>query len=140
MKVTSSGMPDDDDPSRETAAPMTLVEPPHESPSIYECAYALTNNEYSVYCLFDFDRKIVRNFVTNDTGVLVGTFTGDFNSGLNIWYDYDEGFGDTFKYKTANNDSIAVLIDDMGFEIEFLKANVAEAEAIINQPGYHDMN
>ena len=133
-------MPEDDDPSRETATPTTSLEPPHESPSIYECAYALTNNEYSVYYLFDFDQKIVRNFVTNDTGVLVGTFTGDFNSGLNIWYDYDEGFGDTFKYKTANNDSIVVLIDDMGFEIEFLKASVAEAEAIINQPGYHDMN
>ncbi len=112
---------------------------PVEIDSIYDIAYVRELNEYSLYYLFDMDNKIVRYFSTNDTGVQLGTISGEMNSGMKMYIDYGDGFSETLKYKTAHNDSIAILTDSSGFEWEYKKTDVAAAEAIIKQPGYSDI-
>ena len=65
---------------------------PVEIDSIYDIAYVRELNEYSLYYLIDMDSKIVRYFSTNDTGVQVGTISGEMNSGMKMYFDYGNGF------------------------------------------------
>ena len=108
--------------------------------SEYEAAYVYPLTEYSIYYLIDLDTQIVRNYTTNDTGILVGTFTGDLASGIDIYYDYDGGWHEQLKYKNAGDDSAVTVTDVNGFEYEYTKTDVAEAEAVLNLPGNHDVN
>ena len=100
----------------------------------YEYAFVRGNSEYQMYYVFDMDDMVVRSFVTNDHGVMAGTFTGDLENGFSI--HWMEGWDETF---IVLDDVNAKLIDNDGFESEFQVASVAEAEAILNQDGYFDM-
>ena len=108
-----------------------LAEPPE---TIYEYAFVLDNGEYQIYYVFDTDEMIVRNFYSNDTGVMVGTFTGDESEGFSI--HWIEGWDESFQI--SDNDK-AMLIDSSGFEWEYTIVPVEEAEAVLNQEGYKDM-
>ena len=108
------------------------------SESKYDFAYARKFSEYSIYMLFDIEDKIVREFVTNDTGVMVGTIKGSLSKGISIHYNYDGGWDETFKLKNKNQ-STAILIDNDGFELDYVQVPVEEAENILNSGGYKDI-
>lgn len=141
--IVSYRMPDEDDPGYQptetSSIPTTEPTEPSQTNSIYEIAYLRKAKDYSSYMLFDLDGLVVRYFTTNDNGVSVGTLTGDLSKGISIFYNYDGGWIETMKHKNPSSDSIAILTGYDGFESEWTKANVAEAEAILTQPGYHDM-
>lgn len=99
-------------------------------PSKYELAFVRRMNEYSLYYLIDLDEMTATSFGTNDSGSMVLPCTGDLENGLTIDYG-SEGFTERLQYKSAGNDSKAILIDGSGFEWEYEKTGVAEAEAVL---------
>lgn len=95
--------------------------------SEYDLAYAQIFKEYSVYYMIDIDNKKVINFVTNDTSILEGTYTGDINSKIEVYYSsYD--YTETLEFTKGG----MILIDDLGYEIEYIEVTVYEAES--NKP------
>ncbi|MGI6686857.1 MAG: DUF4839 domain-containing protein [Christensenellales bacterium] len=104
----------------------------------YDFAYARKFSEYTIYMLFDIEGKIVRNFTTNDTSVMVGKIEGDLSKGISIHYNYDGGWDETFKLKNKNQKT-GVLIDNDGFDWNFEQVSVEEVEIILNTGGYKDM-
>lgn len=122
-----------------TNAPInTLTGNTRSNNSIYEYAFIKRGKEYSNYYVFDIDGKVVRYFTSNDMGVYVGSIKGDFTSEITIQFDYDGGWKETFKRKNGSQTE-AILIDNDGFEWPFDQISVAEAEAILSQDGYHDV-
>ena len=101
---------------------------------VYEYAFIRGNMEYQMYYVFDTDDMVVRRFVTNDTGVMVGSFTGDAETGFEI--TWKENWKEKFKVLDERK---AVLIDKDGAEWEYRKVDVEDAESVLNQPGYHDI-
>ena len=101
---------------------------------VYEYAFIRGNMEYQMYYVFDTDDMVVRRFVTNDTGVMVGSFTGDAGTGFDI--TWKENWKEQFK---VIDERKAVLIDKDGAEWEYRKVSVEDAESVLNQPGYHDI-
>ena len=132
-------------PTIETTAEATTAEESTISESIYDIAFKLKNNEYSVYYLIDTDSAIARSFTTNDTSVSYGTCTGSLDSILDIYYP-GEGldFHEYIKEKENGNDSLVLVTNenDPNFEYaaELRKCDVEEAELILNQSEYHDIN
>lgn len=126
-----------------TAAPTTIAESESEATiapeaSVYEFAYKKAGPEYTLYYLIDTDEKIVRYFSTNDNGVLVGTYTGDLDEGIDILYTGGD-MHEQIQFENANDDSSVILTTPDGFEWTYLKTDVSEAEEILNQDGYHDI-
>lgn len=107
-------------------------------PSVYDFAYIKSNKEYAIYYLIDTDEKVVKNFLTNDMRVLVGTYTGDFDNGIDIRY-FGGDMHEKIKFQNADDDSAIILTDPNGFEWTFLKTSVSEAEKILNQDGYTEI-
>lgn len=106
--------------------------------SVYEFAYKKAGPEYTLYYLIDTDEKVVRYFSTNDTGVLVGTYTGDLIEGIDILYT-GGNMHEQIQFENASDDSSIILTDPAGFEWTFSKTSVSEAEEILNQDGYQDI-
>ena len=104
--------------------------------SIYEYAFKRECSEYTIYYLFDIDGGITRCFATNDNGVLVGTITGTLETTIEICYM--EGWYESFKLKDPEKNT-AILIDSFGFEWEYELSTIEEAEEILNQDSYYDM-
>lgn len=126
-----------------TAAPTTIAESESEATvateaSVYEYAYKKTFTEYTLYYLIDTDEKVVRYILTNDTGVLVGTYTGDLDKGIDILYSGGE-MHEQIQFENEGDDASIVVTGPDGFDSIFLKTDVSEAEEILNQDGYHDM-
>lgn len=118
----------------------TLEETSNPNNSIYDAAYIRKFPEYSLYFLIDTDDKIVKWFSTNDVSAWSGTYTGDLNSGIKIYYDFDGGIEETLRYKSAGDDSIVIETDPNGFDWEYNKVDIAEAEAALDRLGNMDMN
>ena len=105
---------------------MTYREPTVASE--YEKAFVRKLNGYSIFYMFDTDKKAVVYFVTNDTYVGRGTYTGAFSSGVTISWDHGE-FTEKFIYTGGTT---ATLVDGNGFEWEYKPCDVSEAENILN--------
>ncbi len=60
--------------------------------------------------------------------------SGDLDSGLTIDYG-DEGFVEHLQFKNQGDDSVVILTDASGFDWEYTKADVAEAEAVLASVG-----
>ena len=108
-----------------------------QSDFIYEYAYKRICKDYTIYFVFDMDKKIARNFVTNDLGVISGTITGSLETEIKI--RYTEEWVETFRLKNLKDRRTAILIDHYGFEFEYEIADVEEAESVLRQDGYHDI-
>lgn len=106
--------------------------------SVYEYAYKKAGPEYTLYYLIDTDEKVVRYFSTTDTGVLVGTYTGDLDKGIDILYSGGD-MHEQIQFENANDDSSIIVTGPDGFESIYVKADISEAEGILNQDGYHDI-
>ena len=84
---------------------------------------------YDVYYMFDFEKGQVFNFLTNDSYVMRGTFTGDFSTGVDIYW-VDDGYYETFVHKPGSNR--ATLIDGKGSEWEFVVCDVSDAQKALD--------
>lgn len=106
--------------------------------SVYEFAYKKTGPQYTLYYLIDTDEKVVRYFSTNDTGVLVGIYSGELNDEIDILYT-GGNMHEQIRFENAGDDSSIVVTGSDGFDWTYSKTNVSEAEEILNQDGYHDI-
>ena len=112
----------------------SMVNAVAEEEIVYEYAFERGNSEYQMYYVFDTDDMIVRYFSTNDNGVMVGTFSGDADTGFSI--HWMEGWDETFQILSETK---AVLIDYSGFDYDYTPVPVEDAVAILNQGNYYDM-
>lgn len=95
-------------------------------------------NSYSIYYLFDLDTNTVHNLSTIDTGIMVGTFTGNMESGIDITWPYDGGYSE--KVKEINGGKAGVIVTDgNGSDWEYSLCDVSEIEKVESQPGYQEM-
>lgn len=99
-------------------------------PSKYEYALVRRMSNYDLYYLIDLDEMTATYFGTNDSGSMVLPCSGDLDKGLTIDYG-DEGFVEHLQYKKQGDDSVVVLIDANGFDWEYEKTDIAEAEAVL---------
>ena len=84
----------------------------------------------SMYYMFDEDTNTVINFVTNDTSVMKGTYSGDFSTGVTIDFT---SYGDNWYKKLTNSSgSKATLIDGNGFEWDYEICDVAKAQSVLD--------
>lgn len=97
--------------------------------SEYEKAFVRVLNGYSLYYMFDIDKKSVVFFGTHDTYVDMGTYTGDFSSGVTINWSHGEW---TEKFINKDGSSYATSIDGNGFNWEYKACNVADAQKILD--------
>ena len=98
--------------------------------SKYEYAYARLMSSYDLYYLIDLDEMTATYFGTNDSDSMVLPCTGDLENGLTVDYG-DEDFQETLQFKTSGDDSVLILTDPDGFEWEYTKVDVADAEAVL---------
>ena len=84
---------------------------------------------YDLYFMFDTDAHTIVNFGTNDTGMIEGTYTGDFSEGVEICWD--EGWYETFLY--SGTGKYATYIDFNGFEWEYEVCEVSSAQRVLNE-------
>lgn len=72
-----------------TIAPETESTSETRSTSIYDVAYKLEGkgyDPYDCYYLFDFDTHMAYSFTSNDNGIMMGKYTGDFEDMINLYY------------------------------------------------------
>ena len=98
--------------------------------SKYEYAYIRSMSDYDLYYLIDLDDKTVTYFGTNDSGSMVLPCSGDLDNGLTVDY-VDDGFQEHLKFKRSGDDSILILTDSSGFDWEYTKTDISEAEAVL---------
>lgn len=127
--------------AEETNEPITkdntlqTTEPQNIKISEYEKAFVSKKTEYDIYYMFDVDNKTVINFVTNDTSITKGTYSGDFAAGVTMTW---EAGGDiwTEKFIYKEGDSTAVWIDYSGFEYpDYEFCDVETAQSILDKLG-----
>ena len=136
-------------PEKETTETeiQTEVTTETQNTSVYDAAYKLKGkgyNPYDCYYLFDFDNHIAYSFTSNDNGIMMGKYTGDFEEMIDLYYS-GEGlnFHDYIREKKKGDDStilVTVGDDPMDMYAEYKKSDVEEAEAIMNQDGYRIIN
>ena len=98
--------------------------------SEYDKAFVRECTEYDIYYMFDEDTNEVINFVTNDSYVMRGIYSGSFASGVDInWVD--DGWHETFKNNEGS--SKATLMDGNGFEWEFKDYDVDKAQKVLDK-------
>ncbi|SFL50269.1 Double zinc ribbon [Lachnospiraceae bacterium KH1T2] len=99
-------------------------------------AYVIKCKDYSNYYLFDLNNNIVKQFATNDKSVLVGDIIDITDTSYTINYNIEENYRETFEFNPSGTRAILNL---NGSQYEYEKTSVNEAEAVLNQPGYHEM-
>ena len=125
----SSSQTDDDSSCETTVADES--QPTVEIISEYEYAYVRVLPEYSCYYMFDKDESKVVYFVTSDTGVDEGTYSGDFDSGFTMNWDLG---GDSWSEQMKNTgDGTAVMIDHNGFDWKYEICSVEAAQQKLNE-------
>lgn len=98
--------------------------------SEYEKSYIRKCSSYDIYYMFDEDNKTVINFVTNDTYVMEGIYSGDFSVSVDInWIN--DGWHETFFTTTDGQD--ATLIDGNGYDWEFEECDIAIAQEALDR-------
>ena len=95
----------------------------------YEKAYVRKLIEYDLYYMFDIDTNEVVCFGTNDTYIMKGTYTGAFDSGVDInWVN--DGWHETFTCPIGSVN--ATLTDGNGFNWEYKACNVYNAQSVLD--------
>lgn len=93
----------------------------------YEKAYVRKMSNYSIYMMFDVDTKKVIYFVTNDTSVMKGSYSGNFKKGVII--NWDEGSQEGI-VDTGNGN--AKMIDAYGADWDYRICDVEDAQRTLN--------
>ena len=104
---------------------------------VYDRAYVRQMADYGIYYLFDIETGTVKQFKTNESTVLVGTFTGDLRGGLDIRYRQD--WHESFRLKNPTDETTAVLTDYSGFSFEYLLTDTAAAVLLLRNGSYTEI-
>lgn len=94
--------------------------------SKYDLAYVRDCGEYKMYYLFDTKEKEVIQFSTNDTSVMHGTYSGDFDSAVKIhWVVSGEEWNTRVRRKSKGDDSVLLdALDGDDFWADYQKTKV----------------
>jgi len=126
--------------SSEVISSADAVKDDYSPGAVYDYAYERDLGEYSVYYMFDNDSKTVKNFSSNDTGVLNGTYTGDLDSGITITYYYDGSSWNEYFVFSGKNCERGVLTDGNGLTFDFKRTYASVLEILFNSFDFVDIN
>lgn len=99
--------------------------------SEFELAFVKRGREYNSYYLFDTDTQTVTYFSTNDTSIMTASYTGNFETGVEMnWEAYGEGWHDRFVYTGGTK---GVWYDYLNNDYEFSKCEVEEAQKALDK-------
>ena len=104
---------------------------------VYDFAYVRQMADYQIYYIFDIETASVKQFKTNETTVLAGTFTGDLRTGLDIRYRQD--WHESFRLKNPADMALAVLTDYSGFSFEYTLTETAPVVLLLQRGGYTEI-
>lgn len=99
-------------------------------PSPYEMAFVRYCQDYKIYYMFDTDTKKAVSFMTADTYVDEGTYSGDFSTGVTIRWQHGQ-WKDKFVVKGGGNN--AILTDGNGFDWEYVSCDVDIAQSYLDE-------
>ncbi len=116
---------------------ITVPESAHAEAVVYEYAYVRQMPDYGIYYLFDMDTMTVKQFKTNEPTVLVGTFTGTMQTGLDIRYRRD--WHESFRLKDPPDMLWAILTDYSGFTFEYMLTDPMAAGMTLAAGGYAEI-
>ena len=81
--------------------------------------------------MFDTDTQTVTYFSTNDTSIMTASYTGNFETGVEMnWEAYGEGWHDRFVYTGGTK---GVWYDYLNNDYEFSKCEVEEAQKALDK-------
>ena len=105
--------------------------------TVYEYAYVRMLPDSAISDGFEMDTMTVRQFKTNDTVALVGTFIGDMAFGADIRYSKD--WHESFFPVSPGDLSRAMITDYSGFTFEYMLTDPAAAARLMKNGGYCDI-
>ena len=105
---------------------------------VYDFAYVRNMKDCAIYYIFDVESGTVKQFRTNDSVILVGSFTGDLSRGA-LDISYRVNWHETFTLVNPPDESLAVLTDFSGVSYEYTRVDTDAAAQLMRQGGYSEM-
>lgn len=97
--------------------------------SEYELAFEKSFSSYSLYLMFDTDKKEVAQFGTDDTYLYHGNYSGDLSNGVTINWDHGQ-YTEKFAYK--EDTASGKLTDPAGTVIDYYVCDINTAQSILD--------
>lgn len=121
-----------DDDSMENSSDVQ-IEPQEESISEYEKAFVNRGRECDIYHMFDVDNQTMIYFTTNESGVMEGTYSGDFSDGVTMtWEDGGETWTEKFIHREGSTK--AIWVDHLGIEYPYYEVcDIATAQRALDK-------
>lgn len=109
------------------SAPGDVPEEEEVVDSEYEMAFVKEGSSYDIYYMFDADTQTVINFISNDSYIMEGTYSGALDDEISMdWVD--DGYSESF---TVYDDGTADLIDANGWDWEYKQCSISKAETAL---------
>lgn len=109
-----------------------LIEQSEEIVSEYEKAFVRRGRAYDIYHMFDVDNQTMIYFTTNESGVMEGTYSGDFSDGVTMtWEDGGETWTEKFIHQEGSTK--AVWVDHIGVEYSYEVCDIATAQRALDE-------
>lgn len=96
-----------------------------------EVAYAKNGKEYSVYYIFNTSKKTVKQFITNESTVFKGKYSGSFKKKITIKYSEDTGIGTQYMQGVSTGKKL--VIKDYGGKVVFHKVKISKARKALKK-------
>ena len=104
-----------------------------DTASVIDFAYARYLKYYTVYYAFDNDTMTVYRYLSGDSVVEAGSFSGASLGNISMSFIYD-GEEMTSSFRRSGGEYI--LTDENGFDWSYVSCTADEAEDVINEIGY----
>lgn len=134
--VITYHMREEDDPNKIEEEPVVTATPepistekPIDVASKYELAFVRRLPAYDLYMMFDTDTQTAVQFGTDDTYLYKGTYSGSLSDGVIIVWDHGQ-YTEQFTYQDGSGSG--TYIDGNGFEWEYYKCSISEAQSILD--------
>ena len=113
---------------------METADKSEEKKSEYEMAYAKVFPDYTIFYLFDVDKKICIYYLSSDGYGYYGKYTGDLSKSITITrpiQGYPSDYYETMRFTDGYGSKAIVTIADDPYEVEFVNTSVDYAEKFL---------
>ena len=99
---------------------------------VYEFAYEIRHENFSVFLLIDTDEKTVRRFATNDTTILPGKYKGKLEESADVQFLGGKARV-SLRFAKQNDPAVLIMRDMDGVDWAWQQTEVARAAAVLGQ-------